>query len=580
MLSLPLCCMVFGVLVFSPKTDGGSLTWEQPPPNETVQSANPVDHSSSRQLYVGTINATLNWQFRLNQLNFGSLVISLNGTPIGGVGSLGSGLQPGFENDFGIDWNPNQKLVKLFIFKVTIEKNGTFTCQVDANEVTGFVTKNFQFRSNVQVHVVDPATSNIVASSDQNITAPAELTLNCSADGKPKPTITWTRLSDNTVVTMPLNIIRGKNKESYRCTAHNGIGNPLIKDVIVNILFSPKVTLAKKFFVGREQNASLICQVEGNPEPLISWSHCDAPNVFCDKQYLNISKLQTARSNYNCTARNALGIDSATTVVFIGGENIYLRLSVSGKCDNKDSVWKILQKELGKVFTNTQGYSGADLIGVRCGSLIFDVVLKFGTKVAEDDTISFLQSSIVDGKLGELSVNVSYIHGIPPVGQSTTAAPTRTTLKSDDNTRLIIGAVLGGLAFVALILFIVWYVRKKKCSAETKVSDNTVSAQGRKGKGQNGGDEAAYASTSMLPHSKRPVEKTNQGTVQALPMYAQVDKTKKTSNKGGAAQRQRQPGELQYAEVEHVTSGRSLPRKSSSEPIKPSNEEIVYADLV
>ena len=135
-------------------SDGGSLTWEQPPPNETVQSANPVDHSSSRQLYEGTINATLNWQFRLNQLNFDSLVISLNGTPIAGVGSSGSGLQPGFENEFGIDWNPNQKLIKLFIFKVTIEKNGTFTCQVDADEVTGFVTKNIQFRSNVQVHVV------------------------------------------------------------------------------------------------------------------------------------------------------------------------------------------------------------------------------------------------------------------------------------------------------------------------------------------------------------------------------------------------------------------------------------------
>ena len=43
---------------------------------------------------------------------------------------------------------------------------------------------------------------------------------------------------------------------------------------------------------------------------------------------------------------------------------------------------------------------------------------------------------------------------------------------------------------------------------------------------------------------------------------------------------QRQQGELQYAEVEHVTSGKSLPRKSSSEPIKPSNKEIVYADLV
>lgn len=57
----------------------------------------------------------------------------------------------------------------------------------------------------------------------------------------------------------------------------------------------------------------------------------------------------------------------------------------------------------------------------------------------------------------------------------------------------------------------------------------------RKGKGPNGTDEVAYASTSMLPHSKRPVEKGSQSTEQALPMYAQVDKTK-TSNKGRAAQ--------------------------------------------
>lgn len=55
----------------------------------------------------------------------------------------------------------------------------------------------------------------------------------------------------------------------------------------------------------------------------------------------------------------------------------------------------------------------------------------------------------------------------------------------------------------------------------------------RNGKGPSGTDEVAYASTSMLPHSKRPVEETNQSTVQALPMCAQVDKT---SDKGGAAQ--------------------------------------------
>ena len=78
--------------------------------------------------------------------------------------------------------------------------------------------------------------SNIVTSSDQTITAPAELTLNCSADGKPKPTITWTRVSDNTNVSMPLNITGGKNEESYQCTADNVVGNPLTKVVKVTIL--------------------------------------------------------------------------------------------------------------------------------------------------------------------------------------------------------------------------------------------------------------------------------------------------------------------------------------------------------
>ncbi|XP_067056911.1 uncharacterized protein [Acropora muricata] len=333
--------------------DGGSLTWEQPLPIQTVQSSNPVDHFSSRQFHEGTINATLNWRFRLNQLNFGSLVISLNGTHIAGIGSSGSGSQAGFENEYGIDWNANQKLVKLFIFNVTTEKNGTFTCQVNVDEVTGFVTKNFQLRSAVQVHVV----------------------------------------------------------------------------------VSPKVTLRKKFFVGREQTASLFCQVEGNPKPTISWSPCDPPHVSCDKQYLNISKVQTALSNYNCTARNAVGIDSATTELRIGGYSIYLKMAIIEECDKKDSVWEALKKEFTNVFekNTTESYSGAELINLSCGSLIFDVVLNFSTEVAEDDSISLIQNAIVDGKLGELSV--WYIIGTPPhsIPMTTPLTLARTTPKCGES---------------------------------------------------------------------------------------------------------------------------------------------------
>ena len=66
-----------------------------------------------------------------------------------------------------------------------------------------------------------------------------------------------------------------------------------------------------------------------------------------------------------------------------------------------------------------------------CGALILDVVLKFSLEVAEDETISTIQTAIFGGKLRNLSVNASYITGIPPVEQTSTAAPTSTTPKSN-----------------------------------------------------------------------------------------------------------------------------------------------------
>ena len=51
------------------------------------------------------------------------------------------------------------------------------------------------------------------------------------------------------------------------------------------------------------------------------------------------------------------------------------------------------------------------------------MVLKFRTEVAEDETISTIQTAIVDGKLGNLAANVTSIIGIPRVEQTSTAAP-------------------------------------------------------------------------------------------------------------------------------------------------------------
>ena len=129
------------------------MTWNEPPPTQIVEAAlNTVDHFSSKQLYEGTNNANLSWQFDLNGLKFTSLVIFFGTTIIAGVGSSGPGPQPGFENQFDIDWISNQNFVRLIIFRVTFAQNGTFTCRVSADTTTGF--GSFNFESIVQVDIV------------------------------------------------------------------------------------------------------------------------------------------------------------------------------------------------------------------------------------------------------------------------------------------------------------------------------------------------------------------------------------------------------------------------------------------
>ncbi|XP_068733310.1 leucine-rich repeats and immunoglobulin-like domains protein 2 [Montipora capricornis] len=416
--------------------DGNSITWYEPLPIQTIQDASRLDHSSYTKLLKRANNASLSWNFSLSSdLIFDSLTFSFEGVAIAGVRSSGRGVLPRFQDKYKISWISFQRFT-LVILNVTIKDNGTFSCEVYAAK--GVAT--FRWKSNVQAYVVDvfkDPPSNIVASNNQIVTAPAELTLECSADGSPKPAITWTRLSDNTQVTMPLNISSKLYGGHYRCTADNGLGT-LTKDVFVNVLWlkkeidslssslqcilklfafilavRPKVTLPSKFYIAREQTASLQCTVEGNPTPAISWTPCDFPSIGCDKQQLNISKVQTSRANYTCTATNYLGSDSQTAGLFIGGCKIYLSISTSEECENKDSVWETLQNELAKTFANTQSYIGAEVIAVRCGSLIYDLVLMFYSEVEEDDVISTIRNAIVDGKLGELNVNRSSSAKIP-----------------------------------------------------------------------------------------------------------------------------------------------------------------------
>ncbi|XP_068733267.1 neuronal growth regulator 1-like [Montipora capricornis] len=59
--------------------------------------------------------------------------------------------------------------------------------------------------------------------------------LNCTADGNPQPNITWTRLSDNSIVSLSLTITGKQDEGGYRCTADNGIGDVAFSDVFITV---------------------------------------------------------------------------------------------------------------------------------------------------------------------------------------------------------------------------------------------------------------------------------------------------------------------------------------------------------
>lgn len=72
-------------------------------------------------------------------------------------------------------------------------------------------------------------------SANQTVNDGDLLLLHCSASGTPLPSITWTRLSDNRLIDMPLTITGKQDEGGYRCTGDNKVGNPAASDVFITV---------------------------------------------------------------------------------------------------------------------------------------------------------------------------------------------------------------------------------------------------------------------------------------------------------------------------------------------------------
>ena len=113
-------------------SDGESVTWYEPPPEETL-SDHRLDHKlKTVRLLEGVTDFPLSWNFSFSSdLSFDGLTVAFNGVNVAGVRSSGlAGLVDPSDERYNFSWIAIEKFT-LVIVNVTDGDSGMFTCSLD-----------------------------------------------------------------------------------------------------------------------------------------------------------------------------------------------------------------------------------------------------------------------------------------------------------------------------------------------------------------------------------------------------------------------------------------------------------------
>ncbi|XP_067030240.1 fibroblast growth factor receptor 2-like isoform X4 [Acropora muricata] len=330
---------------------------------------------------------------------------------------------------------------------------------------------------------------------NQTVTEGGNATLKCLADGKPTPNITWTRLSDNSVVIMPLTDIRRQDAGKYRCTADNGIESPATKDVWIAVQYSVEATASgENVTVARGVAKAFTCPVDGNPEPRIEWY-----NNKTGRKISSGKQLEARESGcYTCVASNSLGTSVNITqclIILHDSSTIAPSTTVSGICEsstkvpsttvsggqelqailtivtNYDPAFKDLnsasskqfvakfEDEMDKVYMNMPEYVRTEVTQLRPGSVIVYFILYFKTAMNREKGIENLRVTISsNGTFGDFQAKDLFLN----TEESTkSATPTENKCSCSNNeTTLLVIIVILVIIIILLIVIIIWQQTK------------------------------------------------------------------------------------------------------------------------
>ncbi|XP_036917694.1 immunoglobulin superfamily member 10 [Sturnira hondurensis] len=223
----------------------------------------------------------------------------------------------------------------FMIFKMTRDDAGKYRC--GARNKVGYIEKLIVLEIGQKPVILTNALGTVYCIGGES------LSLHCVSDGVPKPNVEWTLPSGQVIGrpqvsgkyilhengTLVIKEAMAYDRGNYICKAQNSVGHALISVPVVVVAYAPRITNRPPRSILTKTGTAiwLQCVALGVPKPEITWEMPDHSQLskankgrthgielFHPRGTLVIQHPRTSDSGiYTCTAKNALGSDSAMT---------------------------------------------------------------------------------------------------------------------------------------------------------------------------------------------------------------------------------------------------------------------------